>query len=148
VTRVSGKRICVASSARDEEVPAPVDDIAAELVGEVIARLLLLIQRPPRAVLEPAFLPALGAVAGAEDGCNDDEFVRDAPRLSEEAQSLRFLEVTVEVAREDALEHAVFERQLERIALHEASGRRLRSRDVEHSSACVETDHLAAEAAC
>ncbi len=53
--------------------------------------------------------------------------------------------MAVEVAREDAVEAAVSERQLERLPRDEACVRRLLPCDVEHARAGVETDDVAAQ---
>src|SRR5262245_8909069 len=53
----------------------------------------------------------------------------------------------VEVARKDAVERGVLERQLERVALDEPRARNLLARDREHSLALVERDDVAAQVA-
>ena len=51
------------------------------------------------------------------------------------------------MAGEDAVERAVVERQLERVAVDEGRARRLPARDLEHALALVEADDLAAQVA-
>ena len=81
-------------------------------------------------------------------GCvDDDELRRYAPRLGEELQPLVVLEMAVEVAREDALEPVVLERQGEGVALEERRLGVAPPREAEHLVAVVDTDDLAPQAA-
>src|SRR5262249_57185073 len=75
----------------------------------------------------------------------DHELRCDALGLREEPRALALLEVAVEVAREDALELTVGERQRERVAVDELRARCLPACDGEHSLALIEPDDVAAQ---
>src|SRR5919201_2029481 len=100
-----------------------------------------LVDLPARAVVEDALLPALLRVSLARAASDDDERRRDAPRLGEEPRALRLFEVAVEVAREDAIEARVRERQRERVADDEARAWDAFPRNRDHRIALVEPGH-------
>ncbi len=99
----------------DDEPPAGVQDLPAEFGGEPLRGQVALEDPVPRAVVEHPLLPALGGHAGAQGGVDDDELRRDPPSLGQEVVALAVGEVTVEVAREDAVERAGGEGQCERV---------------------------------
>jgi hypothetical protein len=133
------------SSANDDEIPASVDDLASELGREIGPDETALVHGPARSVLEHPLLPALRLVTTAEHRADDDELARYATRLGEEGSSLGLFEVAVEVAREQALERLVRERQVECVASDELGSGRLPAGDLEHPRARIEPDHLSAE---
>ena len=78
-----------------------------------------LVDGPARAVAEDSLLHLVGDGRMVARRVHDDELAGDAAGLGEEADTVVLLEVAVEVAGEEALEGAVLERQVERVALHE-----------------------------
>jgi len=136
------------SRANDDEVPALVEDIASsELLDELASREVALVDGPDGTVLEDALLAANRFDSVASHRRDDNELGGDAPRLGEETRPLLLLEMTVEVAREDAVERAGFERESERISLHEPDVRRLRPRHAKHACTLVEPDDVTAQMA-
>src|SRR5205823_3566535 len=130
----TGTRSGGESRRRDGDEPAPgvQHATAAELRGEVVRLEHALVHLPERAVAEHALLPALLRIALARTAADDDELGRDATRLPEERGAFGLLEVAVEVAREDALEARVGERQRERVADEELPVRHPLPRDLDH----------------
>src|SRR5262249_7924426 len=80
---------------------------------------------PPRPPVQDPLLLAGRLLALVETAAQEDELAGDAARLGEEPHPLGLLEVAVEVAREQAVEGAVGERERERVALDERRRRRL-----------------------
>src|SRR5262249_25022842 len=129
--------------AHDHEPAARVQHVAAELRGKSIRVEHALEDGPRRPVLERPVLPALPRlVVSSRPAAEHNELRRDAARLREELHALLLDEVAVEVAREDALERAVRERQRKRVALHELAVGESVACLVEHGCALVEPDHL------
>src|SRR3712207_4063557 len=97
------------------------------------------------AVVERAGLALLGLDARAQRGVHDDDLPGDAARLREERAALVALEVAVEVAREQALEGTVGERERQRVAFdgRDAAG----ARDLAHPLALVQARDLAGQMA-
>jgi len=133
------------SSAHDDEPGALEQNLPAELAGELLPGEDALVDGPPRAVREAPLFPALEGIAFARHGCDHHELRRDSPRLGEEAAALWLLEMAVEIAREDALERMVLERERKRVSLNEVRVRRLLSCDLEHPRACIQSDYLSAQ---
>src|SRR6266436_5914623 len=122
------------------------DEPAAGKQGPASSELLRLeeafVHLPVGAVGQDPFLPLdrLGVVG--ERGVDDDELRRHAPRLAEEDAALRLLEVPVEEAREDTLERAVLERQVERVGARELDIGKPAGRELEHRLTLVEAGDL------
>jgi hypothetical protein len=102
------------------------DAAAAELGRELLPGEEALVDAVRRAVVEHALLPLLGRDARAPRGVHDDELAGDAARLAQEPLALAGKQVVVEVAREDAVELAVGERERQRVALLDVGGGTLR----------------------
>src|SRR5512133_2172699 len=148
-TRASGTSCAGASRADDDEPAALVQHLAvAQLGRKLLAGEDALEHRPARAVIEHPCLVALDRRGRPGHGGDDDELGRDAPRLGEEALAVVLLEVAVEVTREHAVERAVPERELERVAVDELRGRHLLAGDRKLPLALVEPDDVAAQMAC
>src|SRR5581483_1591909 len=147
-TRATGRPNGGESRAHEHEPAALEQDLAAaELAEQPIAGEEPLVDLPARSVLQHSLLPLEARLAAVQRGVEDDELGRDPPRLGEEASPVVLLEVTVEVAREHAVERAVLERQREGVALHVRRGGRLLAGDADHLLALVEADDLAGEVA-
>src|SRR5262249_18322129 len=115
-TRASGTR-SVGASRGDEDEPAALvhDATVAELGAQLGCVEAALEDLPAGAVPEHPLLPASLRVAGPGPAPEDEQPRCHAPRLREEADPFRLLEVAVEVAREDAVEGAVREGERERV---------------------------------
>jgi hypothetical protein len=78
--------------------------------------------------------------------CVDDDKLRcDAAGLIEESLPVAFLEMTVEMRAEDAVERSVVEGEDGAITLHEPDPRRLLGGNVEHRAALIQSDDFSAE---
>src|SRR6266511_3133805 len=144
-SRASGTSYGGGSRLDDDEPLVLEEQLAADLGRERLRLEVALVHLPPGAVAQHTLFPARGLDALLAHRGDDHELRCHAPRLGEESQPLLLLEVAVEVAREDAFEGAVFERQRQRVALDEAGVRNARAGDHEHPLAVVEPDHLAWE---
>src|SRR2546426_3323938 len=122
--RASGTTNAGASSS-DDDKPATVEEdvAAAQLGGELVAGEVALEDLPPRPVPEHALLHADGGRIGSHRGIDDHELAGDAACFVEETQAVRLFEVSVEMAREQAVEFAVLERERERLTRHERACR-------------------------
>lgn len=129
------------------EVAAFVQHAAAELGGELLGDEHALEDLPARAVVQHAFIPALGLFIGLTATADDHELGREAARLGDEARAVVLFEVAVEVAREEPIERAVLERQVERVALDERRAGHLLPSHIEHGAALIEAGHVAAQTA-
>src|SRR5512132_376390 len=142
----SGTSCAGASRADDDEPAALVQHLAAaELGREPLAGEDALEHRPARAVPEHALFVARRLGARLMPRADHHELGRNPPRLGEKALTLVLLEMAVEVAREDAVERPVLERELERVAVNELRARGLLAGDREHPLALVESDDVAAQ---
>src|SRR6266540_4548603 len=112
---------CAAGSRLDDDEPLVLEEhLAAELSRERLRLEVALVHLPAGAVAQHALFPARGLDALLAYRGDEHELCCDAPGLDEKVQALLFLEVAVEVAREDALEGAILERQRQCVALDEA----------------------------
>src|SRR5438034_2038321 len=107
----------------DDEALILEEHPAADLDSEHLRLEVALVHLPPGAVAQGALFAVCRLDAFPANGRDDDDLRRHAPRFAEKAQPLLLFEVAVEVAREDALEGAVLERQGKRVTLEEAGAR-------------------------
>src|SRR2546426_784754 len=100
------------------------DDLAAAELGEQrLGGEEAFEDLPAGAVLEHALLPLRPLFAPVQRGIGNYELARHATRLREEPHALLVLEVSVEVAREGALEGAALEGKVERVSANEGCAR-------------------------
>ena len=110
--------------AHTDEPATRVDDVATAELGKESRRVEEPLEDPPaRSVLQHSFLPFRSLDPTVERGVDDDELWSNSACFGEEAQTLLFLEVAVEMAREDAPERAVLERQGESVSENELCAR-------------------------
>ncbi len=100
---------------------------------------------PAGSVLQSPLLPLSSLDPSVQGGVDDDELRCDATGLREELPALAFLEMPVEVAREDAFEPAILERERECVSPYERRPRVSSCRHSQHRLAVVESDDLAAK---
>src|SRR5919204_5187874 len=126
---------------RDADEPAAGEDglATAELYSELLGLEIPLVHLPARAVLEQPLLPFLPRKLLPPSGVEDDELRRHAPRLGEETAAFLLVQMAVEVTREEAIERAVVERQLEGIADDVLIGCVALARDLDHARPLVES---------
>ena len=115
---------------------------ASDLGRKTAAGEVALQNRPARAVIEHALLHQDRRALVANSRVHDDQLAADPAGLRQETSPLRLIKVAVEVTREDSIERAVFERQLQALRLDELGLRRLPSGDLEHRLALIEGDHF------
>src|SRR6266566_3650868 len=134
-------------SCLDGDEPAAREErsAAAELVGQRVGLEEAFVDLPARTVVEDSFLALDRLDLVVERGVDDDQLARDATRLAEKGLAVVFLEMSVEEARQHALERVVRERKRERVSLEEPRLRNLCLRELEHRWALVEPGDLAAE---
>ena len=125
------------------EPAAREEDLAvAELGRELFRTEEALVDLPARAVVQHPLLPLDGLDVLAEGGVDDDELGSDAAGLGEKRDPLVLLEMTVEVAREDAAERTVRKGKRKRVALDEAGSRDPPRGDLQHRGALIEARDL------
>src|SRR5512132_2472099 len=141
--RSTGSASAVASRADGDE-PAPGENrvAAAELGGEGLRLEVALENLPAGAVIQGALLPLLAGDVRLDGRVDDHELPGHAPGLAAKRLPVGRLEMPVEVCGEDALERAVLERELERVAANVCRVGRLAAGLVEHRIALVEADDL------
>jgi hypothetical protein len=120
---------------------------AAQLVGQLGATEVALVDRVAGAVIQDALLPLLGIDAVVERRVDHDQLARHSPRLGDEPLALVGQEMAVEVAGEDAVERAVGERQRDGVALDDPRVRQPGRGHLDHRRALVDAHHVALQVA-
>src|SRR3954451_9729484 len=121
-------------------------DLGAEFPLQVRRRQVALVDTVAGGVVESALLESLGSDALPQGAVHDDQLGRHAARLGEETLALRTGQMAVEVAGQDAVEGAVGEGEVKRVAPHDPVRQSL-LRNGHHRGARIETDNDALEVA-
>src|SRR5215212_2258398 len=129
------------------EPPSRMQDLGAELALQVLGGEVALVDPMPGAVVERPLLDALGRAALPQRAVHHDELGRHATRLGQETLPLRTGQMAVEVAGQHAVEGAVGEGKVERVAPHDDPVRQSLLRNRHHRGARIETDNEALEVA-
>src|SRR4051812_600623 len=119
-------------------MPGAEDLAVAELSREDVRPEVALVDAPARAIVEDSLLVLVVDVRALARSFDDHELARDTAAFGDESRTVGAFEMSVEEAREEAVEACVGKRQVERVSLREARVRRLALRLVEHLGRLVE----------